>query len=80
MPGDLRFDDLPGGFSYAYDLSVPTCRSLDSAYDGNRSEHTMYSIDGYIVSNNVKVNGTQTVDLNFQYTDHQPVAMDFTLK
>jgi endonuclease/exonuclease/phosphatase family metal-dependent hydrolase len=80
VPGDLRFDDLPAGFTYAYDLSVPTCRSLDKAYEGNRGEHTMYAIDGYVVSNNVKVNGTQTVDLNFQYTDHQPVVVDFTLK
>ena len=39
----------------------------------------MYAIDGYIVSDNVKVNGVETLDLNFQYTDHQPVIMDFTL-
>jgi len=79
-PGDLRADDLPDGFSFAYDLSVPTCRSLDQKYLGDRREHIMYSIDGFIVSDNVKVNGTETIDLNFQYTDHQPVAMDFTLQ
>jgi len=79
-PGNLRFDDLPTGFTYAFDLSVPTCRSLDKAYDGNRDDHTLYAIDGYIVSDNIKINGTQTIDLNFQYSDHQPVVMDFTLK
>ena len=80
VPGDLRLDELPPGFTYAYDLSVPTCRALNKAYDGNRGNHTMYAIDGFIVSDNVKVNATQTVDLNFQYSDHQPVVMDFTLK
>ncbi|MFH1512986.1 MAG: endonuclease/exonuclease/phosphatase family protein [Bacillota bacterium] len=80
VPGELRPDDLPAGFSYACDLSVPTCRSLDKAYDGNRENHIMYAIDGYVVSGNIKVNGVQTVDLNFQNTDHQPVAMDFTLQ
>ena len=80
IPGDLRLDDLPDGFSYAYDLSVPTCRSLETAYLGDRDVHTMYVIDGYIVSSNIKVNGVETLDLNFQYTDHQPVAMDFTLR
>ncbi len=80
QPGELRLDDLPQGFSYAYDLSAPTCRSLDKAYAGNRQNHVMYAIDGFIVSPNVKVNGTQTIDLNFTYTDHQPVAMDFTLQ
>jgi endonuclease/exonuclease/phosphatase family metal-dependent hydrolase len=79
-PGELRFEDLPVGFTYAYDLSVPTCRSLDKAYDGDRKDHIMYSIDGYIVSDNIKVNSTTTVDLNFQNSDHQPVVMDFTLK
>ena len=79
-PGTLRANDLPDGFSFAYDLTVPTCRSLDKPYAGNRSVHQMYAIDGYIVSDNVKVNGVETVDLNFQYTDHQPVAMDFTLQ
>lgn len=80
LPGDLRMSDLPEGFSFAYDLTVPTCRSLDKAYLGNRNEQVMYVIDGYIVSDNIKVNGVETVDLNFQYTDHQPVVMDFTLK
>jgi len=80
VPGNLRMDDLPGGFDYAYDLSVPTCRALNKAYDGNRSHHTMYAIDGYVISDNVKVNGVRTVDLNFANSDHQPVIMDFTLK
>ena len=80
VPGELRMDDLPSGFSYVSDLSVPTCRSLDKAYNGNRDNHIMYAIDGYIVSDNVKVNGIQTIDLNFQNTDHQPVIMDFTLQ
>ncbi|MBN1776484.1 MAG: endonuclease/exonuclease/phosphatase family protein [Clostridiales bacterium] len=78
-PGDLSPDDLPDGFRFVYDPGVPTCRSLDKAYLGNRREHVMYVIDGYIVSDNIKVNGAETIDLNFLYTDHQPVAMDFTL-
>jgi endonuclease/exonuclease/phosphatase family metal-dependent hydrolase len=80
IPGELRLDDLPEGFSYVFDLSIPTCRSLDKAYAGNRAEQVMYAIDGYIVSDNIKVNGEATVDLNFQNSDHQPVVMDFTLK
>lgn len=79
-PGELRQSDLPEGFAFAYDLTVPTCRSLDKPYDGDRDAHQMYSIDGFIVSGNVKVNGVETVDLNFQYSDHQPVVMDFTLQ
>ncbi len=80
LPGELLQSDLPEGFSFAYDLSAPTCRSLDRPYLGNRDQHVMYVIDGYIVSDNIKVNGVETIDLNFQNTDHQPVVMDFTLQ
>lgn len=80
LPGELLESDLPEGFSFAYDLSAPTCRSLDRPYLGNRDQHVMYVIDGYIVSDNIKVNGVETIDLNFQNTDHQPVVMDFTLQ
>jgi endonuclease/exonuclease/phosphatase family metal-dependent hydrolase len=79
-PGQLAETDLPEGFSFAFDMSVPTCRSLDAPYDGNRDTLVAYVIDGFIVSSNVKVNSVETVDLNFRNTDHQPVAMEFTLQ
>jgi endonuclease/exonuclease/phosphatase family metal-dependent hydrolase len=80
VPGLLTDDDIPAGFSYAYDMSVPTCRALDKAYDGDRESLTAYVIDGFIVSSNIKVNSVETMDLNFRNTDHQPVAMEFTLQ
>ncbi|MDD3213508.1 MAG: endonuclease [Eubacteriales bacterium] len=79
-PGTLSEEDLPEGFTYACDLSVPSCRALDKPYDGNRDTLTAYVIDGFIVSANVRVNSVKTVDLNFRNTDHQPVTLEFTLK
>lgn len=79
-PGTLSEDDLPDGFTFAYDLSVPSCRALDAPYDGDRDTLTAYVIDGFIVSSNIRVNSVKTVDLNFRNTDHQPVTMEFTLK
>jgi len=79
-PGQLDDDDLPDGFTFAYDISVPTCRALNKPYDGNRDSLTAYVIDGFIVSENVKVNSVETIDLNFRNTDHQPVALEFTLQ
>ena len=79
-PSQLAESDLPEGYSFAFDMSVPTCRALNAPYDGNRDTLTAYVIDGFIVSKNVKVNSVQTVDLNFANTDHQPVAMEFTLQ
>ena len=54
--------------------------TLETPYQGDRSAEVMYVIDGFIVSANVKVNSVQTYDLNFRNSDHQPVAMEFTLQ
>lgn len=80
VPGTLTEADLPNGYTFAYDMGVPTCRALVTPYDGNRNELIAYVIDGFMVSSNIKVNSVETIDLNFQNTDHQPVAMEFTLQ
>ena len=79
-PGQLSESDLPRGFSFATDPSVPTCRSTHESYTGDRANSQFYVIDGYIVSPNVKVHNVQTIDLNFQHSDHQPVRLEFTLQ
>lgn len=79
-PGVLASDELPSGFRYVFDARVPTCRSLETPYTGDRDAVVMYVIDGFIVSDNVKVNSVETVDLNFRNADHQPVTMEFTLQ
>ena len=37
-------------------------------------------IDGFVVSDNIKVKNIETLDLGFIYSDHNPVAMEFVLK
>lgn len=40
-----------------------------------------YMIDGFIVSDNIRVDPDQvmTLDMQFKYSDHNPVKMSFTL-
>lgn len=78
QPGRLHNADLPRGFSYVYDASKPTCRLLNKPYDGNRETTQLYVIDGFIVSDNLKVNLVETVDLNFATSDHNPVHLQVT--
>ena len=80
LPGKLLNVDLPEGFRYVIDEDSPTCRSLMAAYEGDRSKTQMYIIDGFIVSDNLKVNNIETVDLNFRNSDHNPVSMQVTLQ
>lgn len=80
QPGLLEKKSLPKGFSFVFDDSSPTCRSLDKPYDGDRENTQFYVIDGFILSDNLKVNLVETIDLNFQNSDHNPVRLQVTLK
>lgn len=75
-PGTLGEEDLPEGFSYAYDLQHASCRSLDRPYD---EASQMYVIDGFIVSPNVQVEVVETVELGFAHSDHNPVRLQIRL-
>lgn len=78
QPGKLYNAELPDGFSYVYDASSPTCRLLNKPYDGDRANSQLYVIDGFILSDNLKLNHVETIDLNFKYSDHNPVMIQVT--
>ena len=79
-PGVLTEDMLPEGWSYAYDLSVPSCRLLNQPYDPADTENTQhYVIDGFILSPNVTLESVETLDQGFIASDHNPVLLRVTL-
>ena len=80
-PGLLDADVFGEGWQLLTDATVPTCRSLDKPLEGADSEYFQYYvIDGFIVSDNVKVESLETQSLHFTATDHNPVVLKFTLK
>lgn len=56
---------------------IPTCRNADGPYNENQF---VVSIDGFIVSDNVEVSYCNVIDTGFEFSDHNPVEMHFTLK
>ncbi|MCR4695209.1 MAG: endonuclease/exonuclease/phosphatase family protein [Pseudobutyrivibrio sp.] len=56
---------------------VASCRNADKPYD---ETSFVLTIDGFIVSDNVKVTGDGVIDNGFKYSDHNPVYMKFELK
>ena len=62
----------------AASLNAPTCRGSELPY----TEGLNYTvvIDGFIVSDNVAVDEITNIDTGFEFTDHNPVKMTFTLK
>ncbi len=79
-------ESLPEGFRMAIDDDAATeedtvhntCRSADEPY----REETTYTVtlDGFIVSENVKVSSYRHIDAGYQYSDHDPVIMEFMLQ
>ncbi len=78
-PGTMDEGMLPEGWALAHDLSVPTARSNNQPYDPNNPTVQHYSIDGMILSPNVKMISLETLDEGFLYSDHNPVLLRFSL-
>lgn len=78
-PGSLETDALPEGWQYAYDLSTPSCRSMEKALT-DPATHQFYLIDGFILSPNIELVDVETIQKNFEYSDHNPVELHITLK
>lgn len=76
VPGVISEDSLPEHFSFATDDSYPTCRLLNEPYSGSFDSSQVYVIDGFIVSDNLKVSDISVINTDFEYTDHQPVKME----
>ena len=73
-------ENLPEGFTYACDLTTPSCRLLNQPYDPSDTTGTQYYvIDGFILSSNVTLQSVETVDLGFENSDHNPVRLQVTL-
>lgn len=79
IPGVIGTEDLPEHFAFAVDDTYPTCRLLNAPYTGSYDTSQVYVLDGFIVSDNLLVEETKTVNLDFRYTDHQPVKLSVRL-
>lgn len=79
MPSEFPEELLPEGWQTAFDASAPSCRLLNKPYSGDRSDTQFYLIDGFILSPNVTLGQVKTLDLDFQYADHNPVYLEITL-
>lgn len=56
---------------------VPSCRNADGPYHEGQF---VLTVDGFITSDNVTVTASSVLDLDFIYSDHNPVTMTFILE
>ncbi len=57
---------------------VPSCRNCDIGYEPGVT--FVLTIDGFLTTANVQVEGTRVIDDGFLHSDHNPVVMTFILK
>ena len=57
---------------------VPSARNADGEYVEGTS--FVVTLDGFIVTDNVEVIDSNVIDTGFEYSDHNPVYMDFMLR
>lgn len=82
IPGKLAPDILSEGWQLVYDDSNPTCRAVDAPYNNERAklhDWQYHVIDGFIISPNVEMRFVNTIDLDFQDSDHNPVRLGVVL-
>lgn len=80
VPGVLEEERLPQGWQFACGLEVPSSRLLNEPYNPGSGETQYYMIDGFLLSPNVRLEAVETLDLQFAYTDHNPVRLQVTLE
>lgn len=78
-------ESLPDGFRMAMDeaksaedIAHNSCRNANEPYNAE----TTYTVtlDGFIVSDNVIVDSYEHMDCGYEFSDHDPVIMEFTLR
>lgn len=70
-------EDYLEGWNWAFDTSFPTNRSLKAAYKPGETETQV--IDFFLCSPNVTVENVKVINLDFKFSDHQPVYLEVKL-
>ena len=75
---EINESELSTHLSFAVgDNSVATCRSTDMPYE--KGVNYTVILDGFLVTDNVRVDSVVNIDTDFEFSDHNPATMTFTL-
>jgi len=74
----LSSDYLPSAWSWVYDNTTPSNRSVVASYDPSTTTTTV--IDFFLLSPNVEGVMVRTIDLGFENSDHNPVVINVKLR
>ena len=69
---------MPNDWRWIYDPTIPTVRDTREIYKKGQTYSKL--IDFFLLSPNLQVLQAKGIDLDFQYSDHQPVSIKIALK
>lgn len=78
VQGNVPAEFFPEDWNFAYDPTIPTNRKARDPY--RKGETFVTLIDFFLVSPNVQIRSVRAVGQEFQYSDHQPVRMEISLR
>lgn len=77
FPQELIPEGISRAIEYTNGQTLPSCRNCDVPY--KKGNFTII-VDGFLVSDNVKVEYLENVQKDFVYSDHNPVVIKFSLQ
>ena len=69
---------IPEGLTLYASTNAPSCRNADSPYRNDGTDFVL-TVDGMLASDNVKVVLSETIDTDFNASDHDPVKYKIIL-
>jgi endonuclease/exonuclease/phosphatase family metal-dependent hydrolase len=69
---------MPDDWTWAFDNKLPTNRDVDKPFDADSTICSL--IDFFLVSPNIEVLETRTINLGYENSDHLPVILKVKLK
>ncbi len=77
FPQELLPDCIERCMDYITESLVPTCRNCDIPY---KKGNPTFIVDGFLVTENVETVTVKNIETEFEYSDHNPVILEFILK
>jgi endonuclease/exonuclease/phosphatase family metal-dependent hydrolase len=74
----IEHDFLPPGWTWAFDNTVPSNRTVTAAYNPNVTATTV--IDFFLLSPNIEELSVRCIDLGFENSDHNPVILQAKIR
>ncbi len=78
LDNEIANNFMPPDWQWVYDVETPTNRNVNEPYNVKTTETTV--IDFYLISPNIESLSIRNIDLNFEFSDHNPVLMNVKLK